>query len=155
MRKIYDKKFHGERAALNVRESFNNTVLLMTMVKSEYYYIVSFSRPKNSIVFGFDYATDLHGKVTELVNIDFGKQGKIFFTCKLGNVGKMKKLLKETADRHSGFECEEEFVFYKKSVEVDDLIPVGIKAMDEYITSVKNELCGFLEDYYKRVLHIP
>ena len=31
------------------RETFNNAILLLSMVKSEYYYIVGFSRPNNII----------------------------------------------------------------------------------------------------------
>ena len=48
-------EFYIVNKPVSVRETFNNTILLLTMVKSEYYYIISFSRSKGQIEIGFDY----------------------------------------------------------------------------------------------------
>ena len=55
----------------NDRESFNNAILLLSMVKSEYYYIVGFSRPKNQIEIGFDFDDKTYGRLSETVTMDF------------------------------------------------------------------------------------
>ena len=66
-----NKEFYKTDKPLTVRESFNNTILLLSMVKSEYYYIIGFSRSEGIIEIGFDFESKLHGKNTEIIILDF------------------------------------------------------------------------------------
>ena len=69
------------------RESFNNTILLLTLVKSNSYYITGFNRLKNIIEIAFDIESELHSSVTESVTIDFGSScDNVLFNCELKNV---------------------------------------------------------------------
>lgn len=54
------EEFYKVDISSSKRESFNNTILLLTMVKSEYYYIIGFSRVKGQIEIGFDYKSSIH-----------------------------------------------------------------------------------------------
>ena len=38
------EKFYKVETTVSKRESFNNTILLLTMIKSEYYYIIGFGQ---------------------------------------------------------------------------------------------------------------
>ena len=148
-----DKFYNTTSTALNIRESFNNTILLMIMVKSEYYYIIGFSRPNNTITIGFDYDSPLHKTITEFITIDFNQSNKeVIFTCKLDNIDRMCNKLQEVIKSHSGFEYVQDSVLYKETVEIDKLIPISIETMDEYIVAIKNKICSFLEGYYKTKL---
>lgn len=148
-----DKFYNTQSTALNIRESFNNTILLMTMIKSEYYYIIGFSRPNNTITIGFDYDFPWCKNVTEYLTVDFNQSDKeAVFTCKLNNVdGKFGKL-QEVIASHTGFECFQESVIYKKTVEIDKLIPISIETMDEHIVEIKSRIFDFLADYYRRLI---
>lgn len=55
-------EFYKTDKPLAVRESFNNTILLLTMVKSEYYYIIGFSRAEGKIEIGIDFESELTAK---------------------------------------------------------------------------------------------
>ena len=134
------------------RESFNNTILLLTMVKSKYYYIIGFSRPKQIIKIGLDYESKCHQHVSETLNIDFGSS--------VENV-KMHAVIQNA--------CIDEFYWneelslkigrvYKKGKEIvyecnipkDKVIPMGIEEMNRYILVVKEEIGFFLERSYMR-----
>ena len=41
--------YNTKTIPLAERETFNNTIILLTLVKSQYYYIVGVSRPSNII----------------------------------------------------------------------------------------------------------
>lgn len=60
-----DYYYNTKTTSFPDRETFNNTILLLTMIKSKYYYIVGFSRPNNVIEIAFDFESDLHGLITE------------------------------------------------------------------------------------------
>lgn len=84
---MIDKEFYMVDKSISIRESFNNTILLLTMVKSEYYYIIGFSRTEGKIEIGFDFESDLHGKITEIAILDFySADNSIELSCNLTNI---------------------------------------------------------------------
>ena len=85
-------EFYKTDKPLAVRESFNNTILLLTMVKSEYYYIIGFSRAEGKIEIGIDFESELHGKITENIILDFyGFEDFIELSCNLTSIDKENK----------------------------------------------------------------
>ena len=91
--------------------------------------------------------------ITEFITIDFSQSNKeVIFTCKLDNIDRMCNKLQEVIESYSGFEYVQECVLYKETVEIDKLIPISIETMDEYIVEIKNKICSFLENYYKKIL---
>lgn len=128
----------------NERETFNNAILLLSMVKSEYYYIVGFSRPDNIIEIGFDFDDKGYGRINETIAIDLsGNKNEIEITTQLTNVffeGQDKILF----DHDEYFTVEKGSINYKRLFEKDDVIPVSMEKLNLIILSVKNDLCKFI-----------
>lgn len=143
------KEFYITDASVSDKESFNNTILLLTMVKSEYYYIIGFSRLKGIIEIGFDFESELHGKITESVTVNFN-YGDDYITIEstLKNISNT-----EFADiqklNNSKFHSDESGAFYRLAISKDKVIPTGINKMNAYILNVKTEISDFLENHYK------
>lgn len=136
--------------ALNIRESFNNTIILMTMVKSDYY-IIGFSRPKNQIVVGFDHVSPIECVVTEAVTLSFEQSGEFVIRCELKNAdAENEAVLLLCRDRH-GFSItaseNKKSVVYSNTIMTDSLIPLSMDMIDEYILTAKKMVCDFLDDY--------
>ncbi|MBQ8767718.1 MAG: hypothetical protein IJZ16_13055 [Clostridia bacterium] len=129
----------------NERETFNNAILLLSMVKSEYYYIVGFSRPDNIIEIGFDFDDKYYGRINETIAMDFsGNINEIEITTQLTNVffeGQNIILF----DHEEYFSIEEGFIKYKRLFEKDDIVPVSMDKLNLIILSVKNDLFKFIE----------
>lgn len=145
--------FYKTDKSLAVRESFNNTILLLTMVKSEYYYIIGFSRVKGIIEIGFDFQNELHGKITETAIIDFhGDDNYIGLSCRLRNIyrGNIKEMMNSKTNK--AFSVESGSVVFRAKMPSDSLIPTSIKKMNEYILQAKSEILIFLENYYKQCI---
>lgn len=145
------KEFYKTDKPLAVRESFNNTILLLTMVKSEYYYIIGFSRVKGIIEIGFDFESELYGKITETAILDFyGDDNYIELSCSLRNIDgeNIETIMKGKINK--AFSVESGSVVFRAKMPSDSLIPTSIKMMNEYILQAKSEIFVFLEDYYKQ-----
>lgn len=145
------KEFYKTDKPLAVRESFNNTILLLTMVKSEYYYIIGFSRVKGIIEIGFDFESELHGKITETAILDFyGDDNYVEFICSLRNIDgeNIETIMKGKINK--AFSVKSGSVVFRAKMPSDSLIPTSIKMMNEYILQAKSEIFVFLEDYYKQ-----
>lgn len=129
----------------NERETFNNAILLLSMVKSEYYYIVGFSRPDNIIEIGFDFDDKYYGRINETIAIDFScNKNKIEVTAQLTNVfleGQNIILF----DHDECFSIEKGFINYERLFEKDEVIPVSMEILNLIILSVKNDLYKFIE----------
>lgn len=145
------KEFYKTDKPLAVRESFNNTILLLTMVKSEYYYIIGFSRVKGIIEIGFDFESELHGKITETAILDFyGDDNYVEFICSLRNIDGENIETIMNGRINKAFSVESGSVVFRAKMPSDSLIPTSIKMMNEYILQAKSEIFVFLEDYYKQ-----
>lgn len=132
------------------RESFNNTILLLTLVKSNSYYITRFNRLKSIIEIAFDMESELHSSVTESVTIDFESScDNVLFNCELKNVlaDKNAAFLTEKTNKKE-WSIKNEKVVYELLVEKDDVFPLGVNDMNEIILKVKKNIYDFLEDYY-------
>lgn len=149
------KEFYKSDKPLSVRETFNNTILLLTMVKSEYYYIIGFSRNSGIIEIGFDFESELHGKITESTTLDFyGNEECVELSCRLSNID--GENIKEIMDGKvsQAFSFENGAVIYRTQIPSDSLIPTSIKTMNECILQAKSEIFAFLESYYKKCVSV-
>lgn len=145
---IMKEEFYKVDISTSKRESFNNTILLLTMVKSEYYYIIGFSRVKGQIEIGFDYKSSIHSTITESVVVDFYSDDEnVVLSGELKNVN-----LDDFTDSNK---LDENFCFennalkYRLISQRDELIPVSIGKMNGIIMRAKSEIFDFLEKYYK------
>ena len=135
------------------RETFNNTIILLTMVKSQYYYIVGFSRPSSIIEIAFDYESVLHSSVSESITIDFGSKDEwILMRAVLNNISAKDLVLTNDIASEGVFSCDGDKVVYYLKVKKDKLIPMSIDNMNEYILKAKSEIIMFLNYYYERYL---
>lgn len=149
------KEFYKTDKPLAVRESFNNTILLLTMVKSEYYYIIGFSRVKGIIEIGFDFESELHGKITETAILDFyGDDNYIELSCSLRNIDRENIETIMNGRINKTFSVESCSVVFRAKIPSDRLIPTSIKMMNEYILQAKSDIFAFLESYYKKCITV-
>lgn len=148
-----NEEFYIINKPVSVKESFNNTILLLTMIKSEYYYIISFSREKGQIEIGFDYESELHGKITETVVADFYcNESSVILSCSLKNIALSDFVSVKSIDNR--FTVADSNVIYKSEIPRDGVVPISIKALNEYIMKTRSEIISFLEDYYHRYISI-
>lgn len=148
-------EFYKTDKPLAVRESFNNTILLLTMVKSEYYYIIGFSRAEGKIEIGIDFESELHGKITENIILDFyGFEDFIELSCNLTSID--KENIKEIMNGKTNilFLFDNNSVIYKVKIPSDKLILTSIDAMNSFILQAKSDIFAFLEGYYKKCISV-
>lgn len=129
----------------NERESFNNAILLLSMVKSEYYYIVGFSRPDNIIEIGFDFDDKYYGRINETVTMDFSSNTNgIEITAQSGNSFFAGQ---DTIpfEHNDCFVFENGHINYKRVFEKDDILPASMEELNSIILSVKKDLQGLTE----------
>lgn len=127
----------------NERETFNNAILLLSMVKSEYYYIVGFSRPENKIEIGFDIEDKVFGLFSETFIMDFSSISNcIKINCQLNNVLLEGKNV--IPFQHQGFfTINNGYVHYERTFEKDCVIPVSIEKLNSIILLVKKDIFEF------------
>lgn len=132
------------------RESFNNTILLLTMVKSQYYYIVGFSRPNNMVEIAFDFESDLHSLITESVTLHFDESDKyLVMRCHIKNVSSKMGFAKGSVFKGKGeINNNNGKLIYEYLIPKDNLIPLSIEKMNAYILDAKKEIVDFLEKQY-------
>lgn len=143
--------YNTKNVPLADRETYNNTILLLSMVKSEYYYIIGFSRPANVIEIGFDFESDIHGKITESMLIDFSPEEYVVLRSELCNIQS-----NERYDTIINFNSEVNKIkqhdgkyHYELRIKKDKLIPASIEKMNEYILMAKSDIIEFLEKCYR------
>lgn len=136
----------------NERETFNNAILLLSMVKSEYYYIVGFSRPDNLIEIGFDFEDNAYGQISETVVMDFSSNStSILITSQLTNtVFKEKNTI--LFHQKGNFKINNGNIVYERLFKKDDVIPVSMDKLNLIIMSVKNELEEFIKQSFAYIL---
>lgn len=142
------EEFYKVDISSSKRESFNNTILLLTMVKSEYYYIIGFSRVKGQIEIGFDYKSSIHNTITESVIVDFYSDDEnVVLSGELKNINLDD--FTDSSQLAENFYFENNSLKYRQISRRDELIPVSIEKMNGIIMRAKSEIFDFLEKYYK------
>lgn len=142
-----DNKFYDiKNLSFCDRETFNNAILLLTMIKSEYYYIVGFSRVKGIINIGFDFESEYHKTITESISLDFNSSDEeIIIRCEIQNFS--GESISINSNEYNGtFSVVNNKVYYLNTISKDDVFPLGIKELNKHILSSKNDIIGFLED---------
>ena len=134
------------------REAFNNTIILLSMVKSESYYIIGFSRPLQRIEIGFDLARDGGQNIVQSLTIDFSD-----WTAGLTISGTIASLPAEQYNENfSGntpaFSCDGKDIFYQRTYPTDELLPHTAAKMDRVLQASKNEILHFLGAQYAALL---
>jgi len=151
---VQDSFYDIRNVPFTSRESFNNTILLLTLVKSDYYYITGFDRLKNIIEIAFDFESELHSKITESVtiNFDFSPEA-VLFTCELKNAFADKQsalLLKK--QKKEEWSMKKGKLVYELKIQKDSIFPLGVKDMNEIILGIRKDIYNFLENYYLFIL---
>ncbi len=134
---------------ISSRESFNNTILLLTLVKSEHYYIVGFSRPRNTIEIAFDFDSDLHDTVTESMTVDFDSdKDNIVIMCTLQNIDVSSDKSPVLPDVSGSFTVQDDCVVYEYRFKKDKIIPASINSINSHLMFAKAEIIKYLENHY-------
>lgn len=145
--------YNTKTIPLAERETFNNTIILLTLVKSQYYYIVGFSRPSNMIEIAFDYESDLHSVISESITVDFGSDDEwVLMRAVLKNISAKDLVSTNDFVSEGVFACDSDNVIYDFKVKKDKLIPMSIEIMNGYILKAKSEIIAFLESCYEKHL---
>jgi len=136
------------------RETFNNTIILLTMVKSRYYYIVGFSRPEEMIEIAFDFESDLHSLITETISLHFGEsEENVILRCQIRNLTKEMCVGNDVVFTGKGkVEVCGDGLKYECHISKDKLIPVSIEKMNVFILDAKRDIIDFIEKQYSRYL---
>lgn len=150
-----DNKFYNiQNVSFCDRETFNNAILLLTMIKSEYYYIVGFSRVKGIINIGFDFESEYHKTITESISLDFNDSDEeIIIRCKIQNfIGKSISI--DSNEYNGTFSVVNNKVFYLNTICKDDVFPLSIKDLNNNILICKNEIIKFLNENTNKILEV-
>lgn len=135
---FYDTK----SVPLSDRESFNNTILLLTMVKSRYYYIIGFSRPEETITIGFDFGSKTEGIVTKELIVDFGKsESDIILSCQVYDVSNLETNEEATAAVKSNqFYLDNGKLCYIRRISKDKIFPSSVRSMNRCLLLARQEI---------------
>lgn len=151
---LKDKYYYNIRSVpLTQRESFNNTIILLTLVKNKYYYIIGFSRVRHSIEVGFDFESELHGLLSESVTVDFSSDDEyILIDSELKNIS-FDDTVELTDQGYTGiFGYNDGKVSYSYKIRKDRVLPLNTEDMNTHLLTVKKEIIDFVEEGYKRIL---
>ncbi len=135
--------FYDTKAVpLSDRESFNNTILLLTMVKSKYYYIIGFSRPEETITIGFDFESKTEGIVTKELIVDFGKsESEIILSCQVYDVPNLETNEGATTTVKSNqFYLDNGKLCYMRRISKDKILPSSVKSMNRCLLLARQEI---------------
>lgn len=153
-----DKLFHDLSATPFVeREAFNSAILLLTMVRSEHYYITGFSRTDNYIQLAFDYESQLHSRITEQLRLELSRSPEYaLLGCQIAN------LTPEAFDEEIAAQCikrgsvtlSQQGVYYEIRLEKDEVLPLGAAQINALILTARDEICRMLEGCYLEYLGI-
>lgn len=133
------------------RESFNNTILLLTLVKSDYYYILGFDRLMNVIEIAFDFESEQHSKITETVTVNFNSsESEVVFQCIIKNAyadDTSKEIVRKRKDDCLSIKNGELVFEWRK--DKNSISPISVATMNKSILRIKADVFAFLEEYYK------
>lgn len=135
------------------RESFNNMILLLTMIKYEYYYIIGFSRKHGTINIGFDYQSKYHDCISEYICVDFNSNKEnVIVKCEIQNFN-YNKISLNSNDYNGNFVIANNSATYFNTIKKDDTFPLSINTLNKKILLFKSEIISFLEKQYKFILN--
>lgn len=127
------------------RESFNNTIMLLTMVKSEYYYIIGFSRPRGIITVGFDFETNTEGNITRELTIDFlSSASEIILHCEVLELPENMTISKYMQNSDKRLSVKEQKFCYDDRIPKDNLFPLTVKEMNDTLMEARRILENIL-----------
>ena len=132
------------------RESFNNAILLLTMIKSEYYYIVGFSRPDNTIKLAFDYETAYFTNIAEVIEIHFTQSKEyIEFVSVIQNVelGYIDDEIRARCS-YGNLSLLNNKVVYTMTAKKDAIFPESIRDLNKLIQIVIADIKSLLNYYF-------
>lgn len=150
-----DNKFYNIKdVSFCDRESFNNAILLLTMIKSEYYYIIGFSRVKGIINIAFDFESEYHKTITEIISLDFNSSDEeIIIRCEIQNfIGESISIYSN--EYNGAFSVVNNKVFYLNTICKDDVFPLSIKDLNNNILICKNEIIKLLKENTNKILEV-
>ena len=149
-----DYYYNTKTTSFPDRETFNNTILLLTMIKSKYYYIVGFSRPNNVIEIAFDFESDLHGLITETMTLNFNESEEyLVLRCKFANISDDIRGRKDFSCEGNGdIVSDQEGLKYEYLLPKDRILPMSVEKMNAFIIEAKAEIIRFLEKQYSDYL---
>lgn len=152
--KMNNKFYNIKDVSFCDRESFNNAILLLTMIKSEYYYIVGFSRVKGIINIAFDFESEYHKTITEGISLDFNNSDEeIIIKCEIQHFSGESILI--DSNKYDGtFSVVNNKVYYLNTISKDDVFPLSIKDLNNNILICKNEIIKFLKENTNKVLEV-
>lgn len=123
------------------RESFNNTILLLTMVKSKYYYIIGFSRTDGIIMVGFDFETKTDGKITRELKIDFSSSGtEIVLHSDVLEISDELAQSKYGEVQEKGVSIKDHTLCYDAAIPKDSIFPLTVKGMNAALLEARREM---------------
>ena len=140
---INEEVFYDTRTvSLTDRESFNNTILLLTMVKSKYYYIIGFSRPEEKITVGFDFDSDTEGTYTKELNIDFQSSNeRIIFSCDIVKTDVISaEKIEWILHMFEHVSVKNGVLQYVDNLEKNTVLPSSIRKMNQCLLSARREI---------------
>lgn len=127
---------------LSDRESFNNTILLLTMVKSKYYYIIGFSRPDEIITIGFDFESKTEGVITRGLTIDFKKSSdEIVLFCEIMKTEAVcDDIILMVKDKCEHIFCRNGQIVFEMRIQKDSMFPSSVKMMNKALMTARREI---------------
>lgn len=144
-----DKFYNVNSIPFSDRESFNNAILLLTMIKSEYYYIISFSRAKGIINIGFDFKNQYFGLLSETISIDFNSSDEeVIIKSEINNFNG-EKLLLNTEKYIGEFSVINNKATYMYKIKKDKVFPLSKKEINQNILNCKNDMLEFINESEK------
>ena len=130
------------------RESFNNTILLLSMVKSDNYYIIGFSRPKQQIEIGFDLDRYWHEPITQTLLLDFSKPENGISVEGIVAALPIEYCSGENISASSAFRAHNGEIIYSRHYPMDALLPHTVSKLDRVLQASKAEILNFLTESY-------
>lgn len=151
-----DEFYSINTTPLVTRETFNNTIILLTMIRRDCYYITGFSRPDHIIKIAFDFQSDLHKSITEELIVDFlSNKDYIVIKSILKNISAKELYPGIELIRQGTFSCNNNEVIYEYKIEKDKVLPIGFDAMHKSIVRAKREIVVFEEECFRKYLSNP
>lgn len=127
------------------RESFNNTILLLSMVKSENYYIIGFSRPRQQIEVGFDLDEGYNEPLTQKLLLDFAAPQEGLSVSGVLAALPSAYCKRETITASTAFAAEGGQIVYHRHYPMDLLLPHTVSKMNRVLLATKAEISDFLQ----------
>ena len=137
------------------RESFSNTIVLLSMVKSEHYYIIGFSRPQQTIEVAFDCQDVTTEVISQSLILDYSdwKSG-LKVTAELKALPEKFCNLQALSSSKS-FILQDGIVRYNRTYPNDAVLPYTVSRLNRILLATKDEILDFLNICYSSATSQP